>query len=312
MPLTINDLSDLQRLLEERPEWQEALARLLLNKRTLTRLAQSDPELIATLRQLIVQDALDRLTEAVAELVEISQRSLQWQEQTSARLDRQEVDLAELKRIVGELVETSRQSVARLDRQEAEIAELRRVTAELVEISRQSLERLDALERRSERVEQGVDELQSWRRREEGRRGGERYQLNIRRQAWQLLAGGVSGFPEEPQVEKRLRQWLPPSPDDGFMEDEVNPALADLIWWKGEEVAIVDVSLKVNGRDVQRARARADTLRRAGVNVRPIVIGNEWAHPDSRRLAEQEQVEWKVGNDLSPGYIEFRKITPVE
>lgn len=305
MPLTINDLSDLQRLLEERPEWQEALARLLLNKRTLTRLAQSDPELIATLRQLIVQDTLDRLTEAVAELVEISQRSLQWQEQTSARLDRQEVDLAELKRIVGELVETSRQSVARIEA-------LERVVAELAEVSRQSVQRLDALERTSERIEQGVSELQAWRRGEEGRRGGERYQLNIRRQAWQLLAGGVGGFPEEPQVEQRLRQWLPPSPDDGFMEDEVNPALADLIWWKGEEVAVVEVSLKVNGRDVQRARARADTLRRAGVKVRPIVIGNEWAHPDSRRLAEQEQVEWKVGNDLSPGYIEFRKITHVE
>ncbi|MCS7190278.1 MAG: hypothetical protein NZ843_01605, partial [Fimbriimonadales bacterium] len=265
-------------------------------------------ELVETSRQSVARiEALERIT---AELVETSRQSvarIEALERITAELvetSRQSVARIEaLERITAELVETSRQSVARIEA-------LERITAELVEISRQSLERLDALERRSERMEQGIDELQSWRRGEEGRRGGERYQLSIRRQAWQLLAGGMGGFPEEPQVEQRLREWLPPKPEDGFIEEEINPALADLIWWKADRVAVIEISLKVNGRDVQRARARADVLRRAGVNATPMVIGSEWAHPDSRRLAEEEQVEWKVGDDLSPGFIDFRKLQP--
>ncbi|GIV11192.1 MAG: hypothetical protein KatS3mg020_0683 [Fimbriimonadales bacterium] len=272
---------------------EQVVAELVESSRqSVARLDRQEAELEAlkeSSRQSVAR--LNALEQVVAELVESSRQSV-------ARLNA-------LEQVVAELVESSRQSVARLDRQEAELIDLRRTVVDLVEISRQSLERLD-------RLEQGVESLQSWQRGEDGRRKGERYQREVRRQAWQLLAGGAGGYPEEAHVEQRLRLWLPPSPEDDFPEDGNNPVLADLIWWKGDRVAVIEVSFKVNGSDIRRARARCEALQRVGVDAIPMVIGSEWAHPDSRRIAEAEQVEWKVGNDLSDGFIQFRKLASYE
>jgi hypothetical protein len=50
-------------------------------------------------------------------------------------------------------------------------------------------------------------------------------------------------------------------------------------------------------------------LLRAGVDAIPMVIGEEWATPESRMLAEQNAVEWMLKGDLSPGFIAFRRMT---
>ena len=336
MPITINDVDDLVRLLEQNPDWQARLARALLNRQTLERLLQEDPALAETLRAALIGDQLERLIAAVQELSAIVRQSAE-------RSERQEVDLQELRRITSELVETSRQSVARidalertvaelveisrqsverLDRHEVELQELRRITSELVETSRQSLARLEASEtliaqsiRRLEALEELVQQvvrqlaaLQSWQQGEAGNRDGERYQRSIRKQAWQLLNGGEGGETDEPHVEQKLRGWLIRNGQAIRPEPEANPVDADLIWWKGDRVAVIEVSIKVNGRDVRRAAKRAQTLRAVGVDAFPIVIGQEWATPETQLNAQQEGVEWKVGDDFSDGLIEFRRL----
>ena len=329
MPITINDVDDLVRLLEQNPDWQARLARALLNRQTLERLLQEDPALAETLRAALIGDQLERLIAAVQELSAIVRQSAE-------RSERQEVDLQELRRITSELVETSRQSVARidalertvaelveisrqsverLDRHEVELQELRRITSELVETSRQSLARLEASEtliaqsiRRLEALEELVQQvvrqlaaLQSWQQGEAGNRDGERYQRSIRKQAWQLLNGGEGGETDEPHVEQKLRGWLIRNGQAIRPGPEANPVDADLIWWKGDRVAVIEVSIKVNGRDVRRAAKRAQTLRAVGVDAFPVVIGQEWATPETQLNAQQEGVEWKVGDDFSDG-----------
>ena len=336
MPITINDVDGLVRLLEQNPDWQARLARTLLNRQTLERLLQEDPALAETLRAALIGDQLERLIAAVQELSAIVRQSAE-------RSERQEVDLQELRRITSELVETSRQSVARidalertvaelveasrqavarLDRHEIELQELRRITSELVEASRQSLARLEASEtliaqsiRRLEALEELVQQvvrqlaaLQSWQQGEAGNRDGERYQRSIRKQAWQLLNGGEGGETDEPHVEQKLRGWLIRNGQAMRPGPEANPVDADLIWWKGDRVAVIEVSVKVNGRDVRRAAKRAQTLRAVGVDAFPVVIGQEWATPETQLNAQQEGVEWKVGDDFSDGLIEFRRI----
>ena len=336
MPITINDVDDLVRLLEQNPDWQARLARALLNRQTLERLLQEDPALAETLRAALIGDQLERLIAAVQELSAIVRQSAE-------RSERQEVDLQELRRITSELVETSRQSVARidalertvaelveisrqsverLDRHEVELQELRRITSELVETSRQSLARLEASEtliaqsiRRLEALEELVQQvvrqlaaLQSWQQGEAGNRDGERYQRSIRKQAWQLLNGGEGGETDEPHVEQKLRGWLIRNGQAIRPGPEANPVDADLIWWKGDRVAVIEVSIKVNGGDVRRAAKRAQTLRAVGVDAFPVVIGQEWATPETQLNAQQEGVEWKVGDDFSDGLIEFRRI----
>jgi hypothetical protein len=336
VPITINDVDDLVRLLEQNPDWQARLARALLNRQTLERLLQEDPALAETLRAALIGDQLERLIAAVQELSAIVRQSAE-------RSERQEVDLQELRRITSELVETSRQSVARidalertvaelveisrqsverLDRHEVELQELRRITSELVETSRQSLARLEASEtliaqsiRRLEALEELVQQvvrqlaaLQSWQQGEAGNRDGERYQRSIRKQAWQLLNGGEGGETDEPHVEQKLRGWLIRNGQAIRPGPEANPVDADLIWWKGDRVAVIEVSIKVNGRDVRRAAKRAQTLRAVGVDAFPVIIGQEWATPETQLNAQQEGVEWKVGDDFSDGLIEFRRI----
>jgi hypothetical protein len=336
VPITINDVDGLVRLLEQNPDWQARLARTLLNRQTLERLLQEDPALAETLRAALIGDQLERLIAAVQELSAIVRQSAE-------RSERQEVDLQELRRITSELVETSRQSVARidalertvaelveasrqavarLDRHEIELQELRRITSELVEASRQSLARLEASEtliaqsiRRLEALEELVQQvvrqlaaLQSWQQGEAGNRDGERYQRSIRKQAWQLLNGGEGGETDEPHVEQKLRGWLIRNGQAMRPGPEANPVDADLIWWKGDRVAVIEVSVKVNGRDVRRAAKRAQTLRAVGVDAFPVVIGQEWATPETQLNAQQEGVEWKVGDDFSDGLIEFRRI----
>jgi len=71
---------------------------------------------------------------------------------------------------------------------------------------------------------------------------------------------------------------------------------------------VVEVGIKVSRDNVKRAAARAELLRRAGVNATPAVIGEEWGLPDVQALAQQEGVEWFVGDGLSQGFLEFRKL----
>jgi hypothetical protein len=64
----------------------------------------------------------------------------------------------------------------------------------------------------------------------------------------------------------------------------------------------------VDAQDIRRARQRANTLREVGVNVTPVVIGEEWATPESQVLAQAELVEWFVSGGSSQGVLRFRRL----
>ena len=137
----------------------------------------------------------------------------------------------------------------------------------------------------------------------------EQYEREMVRQGFVLFNGGQGGSPDQFAIRQQLGQWLKPLVGQALMDlkPEQNPFLADLIWWKGERVAVVEVSAQVNGYDVYRAINRAETLRRAGVPAFPVVIGKDWASEESRYQAAIERVEWKVGSDLSDGFLNFRR-----
>jgi hypothetical protein len=40
------------------------------------------------------------------------------------------------------------------------------------------------------------------------------------------------------------------------------------------------------------------------------VVGDQWATLDTARRAESAQVAWKVGDDLSSGFLALRRLRP--
>ena len=107
------------------------------------------------------------------------------------------------------------------------------------------------------------------------------YEQDIVRDALVLFFGGQGGSPKEPEVRTQVGIWLRPYFLQGYeITERENPLRADLIWWKGDRVAVVEIGVKVSRDDVNRAKTRANTLRQAGIDAFPVVIGEEWATPD--------------------------------
>jgi len=153
-----------------------------------------------------------------------------------------------------------------------------------------------------------VQRLADWQHGEAGRREGERYELRILKRAPALFNGGEGGATHQPSVQQRLTEKLKPLLATQTFTDDEDPFLADLIWWKGEQFVVVEASLVVNGNDVARASRRAETLQRANVQATGIVIGEEWAGPEIRRRAQASAIQWKVGDDFSEGWLDFRRL----
>jgi hypothetical protein len=158
------------------------------------------------------------------------------------------------------------------------------------------------------RLETQVQTFMHWQRGEAGRRDGERYDRDVVRRAAVLFNGGSGGAPEQPEVRRRLARRLHTVLAEGILPSEADPFLADLLWWKGEQLAVVEVSLQIDGDDVNRVTQRTNTLRRGGIQARPIVIGEDWATLDTQERARALKVDWNVGDDLSSGFLAFRRL----
>lgn len=108
-------------------------------------------------------------------------------------------------------------------------------------------------------------------------------------------------------MRRLLRPWLRTvNGDDPISDAADDPTAADLIWSKGGKVIVVEVSVKVDRDDVDRAYARATTLRGAGIDAVPVVIGDKWTSDKVRTRAEMRGVEWYVGKTHSEGLIALR------
>jgi hypothetical protein len=289
MAFTVEDFEDMLRILERNPEWQERMRRAILSRELL----ELPERLLALVQQLIESDA--RNSAQIAELTRTVQRhdeAIATLIQTVQRHDELIAELIQTVQrhdaLIAELIQT-------VQRHDERIAELVQVVRELAEAQRRTEARLERLENRLEG--------------EIGRQSGERYEREVVASAPVFFYGGQGGGLGNPMVQDQLRQWLQPLFEQGVeISHLANPFRADIIWWKGDRVMVVEVGIKVSRDDVNRAAARAELLRRAGVNATPAVIGEEWGLPDVQALAQQEGVEWFVGDGLSQGFLEFRKL----
>jgi hypothetical protein len=195
----------------------------------------------------------------------------------------------------------------------AEFREFRqRVEERFDRLERETRERFDRVEAIQQQLLADVSDLRKWKDGEKARRDGLDYQRRVIKRAWRTFGGGEGGWPDEDKaVANQIDAWLAAAGIDGnTLDPRSDPQEADLVWWKGRKVAVVEISLKVNGDDVERARERADTLRRAGLDAIPFVIGAEWAHPETPERAKQLGVEWRIGSEVSDRPREFHAYTP--
>jgi hypothetical protein len=282
MALTREDILDAVRQLQEDDDLLLEAARALLDERVLRKLATRAPDVFDTLRRFI-------LTE---ELLQLPAEFREFRQQVNERFDRLEGDLAGFKQETRE----------RFDRLEGDLAGFKQETRE----------RFDRVESVQNQLLEDVRDLRNWKEGEKARRDGLDYQRRVIKRAWRTFGGGEGGWPDEnPEVAYQIDQWLADAGIDGnTLDPRSDPQEADLVWWKGRKVAVVEISLKVNGDDVERARLRADTLRQAGLDAIPFVIGLGWAHPETPDNARKLGVEWRIGSEVSDGLREFHAYTP--
>jgi Ni/Co efflux regulator RcnB len=289
MGMTIQDLHDLIRLLQEHPDWRAELRRVLLTSELLE-LPELVREIVAIQRRH--SELLEQHSREISELRALVVQLIEAQRRTEQRVE--------------ELVEAQRRTEQRVE----ELAEAQRQTEVQIAASRAETDaRFQELAEEIRRLSRTVDRLAEWQRGESGRREGEQYEQHTLRRAPNLFAGGEGGNAIEFSVRRRVSRWLQPYYQGQQMPEPLaDPLLADIIWWKGDEVVVAEVSQKVNGQDVRRAKLRANTLREVGVQAMPVVIGEEWATPESQALAQQEEVEWMVGGGVSQGFLRFRRL----
>jgi hypothetical protein len=263
-------------LLQGDDDLQLEFARAFLTSRTLRRLFEADPELQDTLRRLILTDALLQLPEKVEPLLQLPEK-----------------------------IEPLLQLPERVEALEAAVSELRAIVNRIEPV-------VNRIEPIVNRIEPAVMELQRWQRGEVARRKGDDYERLIIQRAGRIFGMGQGGSPrDDASVRQQILMWLDAA---GLLDEEEDPASdpleADLIWWKGERVALAEISVKVDRHDVRRAKQRAETLRRAGLTVTPVVIGSQWAHRQTPKIAQREGVESVVNGVYSQGVIDFRRYRP--
>lgn len=165
---------------------------------------------------------------------------------------------------------------------------------------------VDALVRAIEELAQTVRGLADWQRGEQGRREGERYERDTCHHAYVIFGGGRSAT-ERPEDLERLRRAVDVAAAHAELGDTEDPFLADLLWLKGDRIAVVEVSRQVDVNDMDRANRRAGTLRSGGLPALAVVIGRDWASEEAERAVWNRGVEWRVGENASAGYQEFRR-----
>jgi hypothetical protein len=330
MLLNQESFEEFVRLLDAHPEWLEALQERIVDEKAILRVLEKRAEVRDAVRRQILQEDFLRLPALIQQLIEAQRRTeAQVQELTEAqrRTEAQVQELTEAQRRteaqvrelteaqrrteaqVQELAEAQRRTEAQVQelitvqqRHEAQLQEVIAVQHQMLETQQQMLEELRDLSRARQRFD-------DWLRGEEGRRRGEQFERETIRRAWRIFRDGEGGSSDDGHVRQRVHRWLAAlRPDEVDESLESDPSFADLIWWKGDKVVVAEISVKVDNSDVRRAHLRAQTLRKAGVDAFGVVLGEEWADPTNRELAERLGVEWFIRGDVSEGVRAFQRI----
>jgi hypothetical protein len=307
MPRTRELIQEIVGLLEGDDDLQLEFARAFLTSRTLRRLFQADPELQETLRRLILTDALLQLPEKVEPLLQLPEKI-----EPLLQLPEKIEPLLQLPERVGALEAAVSELRAVVNRIEPIVNRIEPVVNRIEPIVNRIEPVVNRIEPIVNRIEPAVMELQRWQQGEVARRKGDDYERSVIQRAGRIFGLGQGGSPrDDASVRQQILLWLDAA---GLLEEDEDPASdpleADLVWWKGDRVALAEISVKVDRNDVRRAKLRAETLRRAGLTVTPVVIGSQWAHRQTPKIAQREGVESVVKGVYSQGVIDFRRYHP--
>jgi BMFP domain-containing protein YqiC len=346
MALTESDLTEFLRLLERDETLQLDFARAFLKERVVRKLMALDPELREAFRSAVLTEELLRLPTVVAELDQFVRQHAAETDARFDRVEQaiegvREELRGEIQGVREELrgeiqgvreeLRGEIQGVREELRQEfrAEIGQAREEFREGIEQAREELRgeiqgvreelrqefRAEIGQAREEfreglqRVQAEVSGLSNWRQGETGRREGDQYEAYIVANAVTVFGDGEGGSPRRDYEVRRhlLALFRAAGVDLTTIEEADSPLVADLVWWRGNRYCVVEISVKVDDYDISRAKARAETLKLAGVEVMPVVIGSAWAYDDARAEALKAGVEWRVGKEYSQGLIEYRR-----
>ena len=261
-----------------------------------------------------LEDAVSRLAEAQARTEAAVSRLAEAQVRTEARVERLEARLEQVEAALTRLAEAQVRTEARVERLEARLEQVEAALTRLAEAQVRTEARVERLEARAERLEARMEQVEaalsrlaeaqarteeqlvrhgvhiehltdqvqalvSWQRGEAGRREGERYERDVVRRALVLFNGGQGGAPDQPEVQRRVRVLLQSLLTEDILAADADPTLADLLWWKGDRVAVVEIAVQVNGEDVRRARAAgADACSREALRPWPWSLARTGRH----------------------------------
>ncbi len=295
MTTQINDIHDLLRLLEARPDLAAEL-----RQRVLTPELLAMPEQLAGLTERVdgLAEQMSGLTEQVAELGRRLEQYAAIQEGMGRELRELGRQLQELSRRLDEFIQ-----------------EQREINRELRELNQRLSQRLDELSQRLDGVIQELREFKEEQREFNGRMEGrvntltgqvgnlrgERYERRLKRRLPNLLWSrcGLDDCqllqdPEEnlpPQMLNALRGQQRDGKITGEELDHLQEAdyiararrMADGV----ERYVVVEAALTVDDRDIERARGRAATLERVtGVATLAMVVGETVNAPQESRAQE--------------------------
>ena len=288
MTTTINDISDLARILEERPEWAETLRSLLLSREVL-----EQPEKLAQLTERLDQFILE-MREHNREMREFVLETREHNRRADARMDRFDQFIVEMR-------EQSRQADARLEQFIQEMQEhsrqaderLEQFIQETREHNRLSDERMELFKLRMDRFD---DRL--------GRVLGDTLENQLHGRIVPLIAGRLNL--RRPvilksrffQLEPALYDQLDAAEDAGRITPRQSGQLqqADFIL-RGQRkdtrepvYVVVEASRTIKENDITRARERADILAAVtGSAALAVATGNLVAEPQ-----ESQATDWAV------------------
>jgi hypothetical protein len=292
-------------LLRTDPEFREEVRRLVLTDELLALPSKFD-QLVAVVRELA--EIQRQQGEQIRSLMEAQKRTEEQVRVLAEAQRRTEEQLQRQAKQIQALTEAQRRTEEQLQRQVEQIRALTETQRRTEERLQALTQQVSALVAAHARMEEAFQWLINWQRGEMGRREGERYERHVIRRAPILFNGGEGGSPYEPMIQQRLASMLSREQREQlFHDEEGDPFLADLIWWKDGQVAVVEISLQVDGYDVIRASRRAQTLRNASIQAIAVVIGRDWANPDAYDAAIRYRVEWLIGSEMSEGLRRFRE-----
>jgi len=292
-------------LLRTDPSFREEVRRLVLTEELLALPSKFD-QLVAVVHELA--EIQRQQSEQIRSLMEAQKRTEEQVRVLAEAQRRTEEQLQRQAEQIQALTEAQRRTEEQLQRQVEQIRALTETQRRTEEQLQALTQQVSALVAAHARMEEAFQWLINWQRGEMERREGERYERHVIRRAPILFNGGEGGSPYEPMIQQRLASMLSREQREQlFHDEEGDPFLADLIWWKDGQVAVVEISLQVDGYDVIRASRRAQTLRNASIQAIGVVIGRDWANPDAYDAAIRYRMEWLIGSEMSEGLRRFRE-----